>query len=146
MRHEPKTNFRGALESRVRITLGGKGEPASGHLLSPSRRTSSGDAYQGVVVTLDVEGAGATPQNLNLAGGIRLDPDGRLREASVAQQRAENELRHYRAASPVRATFPNCTTELLPTIKQKDTPTVVREPPVPLRFVSSARESRGSED
>ena len=79
----------------MRITLGGKREPASGSLaieedlvLVRASRLELRYVYQGVMMPLDVEGARAAPQHLDLAGGIRLDPDGSVGFTSIAQQRA----------------------------------------------------------
>ena len=42
------------------------------------------DPYQGVVVALDLEGAGPVAENLDLAGGVGLHPDGRVALACIA--------------------------------------------------------------
>ena len=47
-----------------------------------------------IVVPLDAEGALTRTEDGNLARCIRLDPDGRLRAAGVAQKRPENETWH----------------------------------------------------
>ncbi len=54
-----------------------------------------GDVQQGVVVALDVEGARAAAEHLDLAGGVRFDPDGGVGCPDVAQQRAEDEIRRH---------------------------------------------------
>ncbi len=53
-------------------------------------RLETRDPDEGVAVALDLEGTGAVSEDFNLAGGVRLHPDGRLRLSGVAEQRAED--------------------------------------------------------
>src|SRR5919107_1344153 len=49
------------------------------------------DPYQGVVMALDLESAGPVAENLDLAGGVGLHPDGRVALACIAEEGADDE-------------------------------------------------------
>jgi hypothetical protein len=50
--------------------------------------------YKSVVVATDAERGRGTPEHLDLARCIGLDPDGRVGGAGVPQERAQDELSH----------------------------------------------------
>src|SRR5829696_4909764 len=49
------------------------------------------DPDQGIMVAFDLEGACLMAEDLDLTGGVGLDPDGRVALTRIAQERAENE-------------------------------------------------------
>ena len=66
-------------------------------------RLEPGDVDEGEVMALDLERAVRAAADLDLAGRVRLDPDGRVLRADVAQERAEDEASHREAlTNPVR--------------------------------------------
>src|SRR5215203_1940284 len=62
------------------------------------------------MVVPDAEGAHATAEHLDLAGRVRLHPEGRLRGTYVAQERTEDEFghtaEHTRRGAPPRQGAP----------------------------------------
>ena len=50
------------------------------------------DPDQGVVVAFDLEGACHVAEDLDLAGGVGLHPDGRVALPGVAEEGAENQF------------------------------------------------------
>ena len=66
------------------------------------------DPYQGVVMALDLEGACSVAENLDLAGGVGLDPDCCVALAGITEEGTEDETGpHARPTSRAITVMPN---------------------------------------